>query len=95
MRTALIAGIVLSSLLGIFTPASPLAGPSIALAQSCNARRNPEETAMSFIGRCCKGTILRVFPTHLLLTKIEDIRRGKTWDYKKAWKLLNDNRFKK
>ncbi|WP_437606729.1 hypothetical protein WMF20_38145 [Sorangium sp. So ce834] len=95
MRAVVIVGIVISSLFGILTPVAPFAGPPLALAQSCNARRNPQETAMSFIGRCCKGSILRVFPSHLLSTRLEDIRKGKTYDYKKAWKLLNDNRFKK
>jgi hypothetical protein len=95
MRKVVIIGIVLSSLFGLLAPFPPFSGPSLALAQSCNTNENLEEVAISFIGRCCKGAILREFPGQLLFTKIEDIRRGSTSDHKKAWKLLNNSRFRK
>jgi hypothetical protein len=95
MRTVVIIGIVLSSLCGIFAPIHPFAGPSLALAQSCNTSENLEEVTISFIGRCCKGSILREFPGQLLFAKIEEIRRGTTSEHKKAWKLLNNGRFRK
>jgi hypothetical protein len=94
MRTVVIVGIVFSILFGMFAPIPPFAGPTLALAQSCNAGENLEEVAISFIGRCCKGSILREFPGQLLFVKIAEIRRGATADHKKAWKLLNDSRFK-
>lgn len=95
MRTVVIVGIVVSSLLGILAPVPPFAGPALALAQSCNARQNLEEVAVSFVQRCCKGSIYRKFPAQLLFTKLADIERGRTKDHKTAWKLLNDSRFKK
>ncbi|WP_437510296.1 hypothetical protein [Sorangium sp. So ce1099] len=95
MRTIFVIGVMISIMLGAFTPVLPFAGPSLAMAQSCKARENPQETADSFIARCRKASIGRVFPTHLLHTKLGDIRKGKLWDYKTAWKLLNDRRFEK
>jgi hypothetical protein len=95
MRTVAIIGIVLSSLFGILAPIPPFSGHSLALAQSCNTNKSLDEVAISFIGRCCKGSILREFPGQLLFTKIGEIRRGSTADHKKAWKLLNNSRFRK
>ncbi|WP_437619873.1 hypothetical protein [Sorangium sp. So ce1151] len=95
MRRLFIIGIVLSVLSGIAAPALPFFGSTLALAQSCDAGENLEEVAVSFIVRCCKGSIYREFPGQLLFVKIAEIRRGKTAHHKKAWKLLNDNRFKK
>lgn len=66
-----------------------------AFAADCSAENNLEETAQSFIGRCRRGKINRVFPTELLLVKVGAIRDGKSKSYRKAWKLLNDSRFKK
>lgn len=71
------------------------AGPALATVASCSASENLEETATSFIGRCCKASIRREFPSELLSNKRADIKSGTTATYKKAWKLLNDNRFKK
>ena len=95
MRTVVIIGIVISSLLGIPAPVPPFASPALAQAQSCNARENLQEVAISFIQRCCKASIYRRFPTQLLFAKIADIERGRTKDHKTAWKLLNDGRFRK
>lgn len=44
-------------------------------AANCNTRDNMDETAQSFIGRCCKGSINSVFPSDYLdktLSQIQD-----------------------
>ncbi|MEV0711600.1 hypothetical protein [Nocardia aurea] len=64
-------------------------------AGNCSRDDNLGETAQSFISRCRKGSINREFPGQLLQTSLKDIKSGNSADYKKAWKLLNDNRFKK
>lgn len=62
---------------------------------SCTAKHNLNETCQSFISRCCKGSIHSEFPSEFLDSKISVVKKGKSANYKKAWKLLNDNRFKK
>jgi len=64
-------------------------------AASCNAGDNLGETAQAFISKCRKGKINSEFPGEMYSKKIGDIKKGKTAVHKKAWKLLNDNRFKK
>ncbi len=64
-------------------------------AASCNAGSNLSETAQAFISRCCKGKINSEFPGEMYSKTIGEIKNGKTAVHKKAWKLLNDNRFKK
>ena len=61
----------------------------------CVAGNNLGETARSFISRCRKGSINREFPSELLDWTLEQIRNCTTAACRKAWKLLNDNRFKK
>lgn len=51
--------------------------------------------AMDFISACRKGSILREFPGEYYYTRLSVIRSAKSAAGKKAWKLLNDNRFKK
>lgn len=56
------------------------------------------ETARDFIARNCRGMILREFPRQCLdMTVDEIIGLKSTGDAagRKAWKLLNDNRFRK
>ena len=65
------------------------------LAGSCVANDNLGEMADSFIGRCCQASIRREFPGEMLNETLGNIKRGTTARHKKAWKLLNDNRFKK
>jgi hypothetical protein len=62
---------------------------------SDNAGDNLDETAESFIGRTRKGSINREFPGELKGKTLGEIKQGKSAAEKKAWKLLNDNRFKK
>ena len=51
--------------------------------------------ADDWIAQNCRGSINREFPEHLRDKTLEEIRNGTTKDHKKAWKLLNDKRFKK
>lgn len=62
---------------------------------SCNYNDNLEESADSFISRCRKGRIRREFPTEYSQVTLKEIKKAKTNDGKKAYKLLNDRRFKK
>lgn len=65
------------------------------LAGSCIANDNLGEIADGFIGRCRQASIRREFPGEMLNETLGNIKRGTTARHKKAWKLLNENRFKK
>ncbi|KAI8873412.1 hypothetical protein GQ42DRAFT_160568 [Ramicandelaber brevisporus] len=65
------------------------------LAASCVASENPRETATSFISRCRKAGIRQVFPAQHYNNTLGDIKNCASGTCKTAWKLLNDNRFKK
>jgi hypothetical protein len=73
----------------------PAGGMAPGPARTCEAHDNLDEIADSFISRCCKASIRREFPGELLNETLGNIKAGKTAAHKKAWKLLNDNRFKK
>ena len=64
-----------------------------------NSRRQwIPETAVpreEFISRCRKASIRREFPGSHLDLPLGTIKKGKSTNGKKAWKLLNDNPFKK
>src|SRR5690606_5743820 len=62
---------------------------------SCNARDNLDEIVQSFIGRCRRGSINSEFPGQFYDVPVREVRDGQTKEHKTAWKLLNDNRFKK
>jgi hypothetical protein len=62
---------------------------------SCVANECLTERADPFISRCRKASIRREFPSELLQETLGAIKNGTTAKHKKAWKLLNDNRFKK
>ncbi len=49
---------------------------SAASADSCNPRDNMGETAESFIGRCCKGSIRQVFPAEYLSKTMNEIQQS-------------------
>ena len=51
--------------------------------------------AGDWIGKNCKGAINREFPENLRDKTLEEIRRGNSKEYKKAWKLLNKKQFQK
>ncbi len=95
MRSIVLISIAFFGLLGDIASAGPVPTGEQGQLASCNARENLEEIAVSFISRCCKASIYREFPSELLFTTLGDIHRGSTAAHKKAWKLLNDNRFKK
>ena len=69
--------------------------PATGLAGNCVANDNLGETADSFISRCRLASIRREFPAELLGETLGTIKRGKSAKHRKAWKLLNDGRFKK
>lgn len=62
---------------------------------NCEANDNLNDIADDFISRCRKASIRREYPTELLYETLKDIKRGNGANYKRAWKLLNDGRFKK
>jgi hypothetical protein len=62
---------------------------------SCEANDNLSLFAESFISVCRKASIRREFPSEFLSSYLEDIKKNKSASGKKAWKLLNDGRFKK
>lgn len=68
---------------------------SEARAADCVANNNLSENAQTYIGRCRKGTINSEFPGGMYSLTLNAIKSGSTADHKKAWKLLNDNRFAK
>ena len=64
-------------------------------ARRCNYEDNLDESADSFISRCRKGGIRREFPGEYYGKTLREIKRDKSASGKKAYKLLNDDRFKK
>lgn len=62
---------------------------------SCRYNDSLSETADSFISRCRQGRIRREFPTAFNNVTLRAIKADKSDDGKKAYKLLNDGRFKK
>lgn len=61
----------------------------------CRYDDNLDESADSFISRCRKGSIRREFPSDYYGKTLREIKRDKSANGKKAYKLLNDGRFKK
>jgi hypothetical protein len=64
-------------------------------AADCVANNNLSETAQSYISRCRKGGINSEFPGEMYSSTLGAIKSGSSAVHKKAWKLLNDNRFVK
>ncbi|MCF2530248.1 hypothetical protein [Yinghuangia soli] len=62
---------------------------------ACDAGDNLGEVATNFISRCRKASIRQVFPGEHYGDKLGEIRNCGAKSCKTAWKLLNDNRFKK
>ena len=62
---------------------------------SCEANDNLSLFADTFISVCRKASIRREFPSEFLNSYLEDIKKNRSASGKKAWKLLNDGRFKK
>lgn len=70
-------------------------GGVITQSPSCQYEDNLEESASSFISRCRKSGVRREFPSEYNEKTLREIKRDKSADGKKAYKLLNDRRFKK
>lgn len=64
-------------------------------ADACVAGENLGEIANNFISRCRKGSIRQAFPGEHYGDSLGYIRGCGLSSCKTAWKLLNDNRFKK
>jgi hypothetical protein len=64
-------------------------------AESCQYQDNLNSTAESFISRCREGGINRQFPAQYYAVSLLEIKMDKSAEGKKAYKLLNDGRFKK
>ena len=54
-----------------------------------------DSRADDWISENCRGSINAEFPGEMRDKSLGEIRNGRTSAHKKAWKLLNDNRFKK
>ena len=65
------------------------------LMANCRANDNLSDSANNFIGRCRQGSIRREFPAEHLSRTLGEIKGDSSASGKKAWKLLNDNRFLK
>ena len=75
---------------------SPFASP--VYAATCNYDDNLDELAQQFIGRCCLGSINSEFPGQYYNVSLQTIKNEKNNGVGaaiKAYKLLNDNRFRK
>lgn len=71
---------------------------SPAFAGSCDYDDNLSDTAQTFIGRCCRGGINGEFPGEYYNVTLDTIRseaQKSVGQAKKAYKLLNDSRFRK
>lgn len=107
MRAHLVRGLVAASLaLGALTvapvavavapgaPTAPVSAPDLARG-ACDANDNLGEVANNFISRCRKAGIRQVFPGQHYDDKLGDLKNCREASCKTAWKLLNDNRWKK
>lgn len=92
-----IARVLVVALLALFVVSpSPFVPP--AWAASCVYEENLSETAVSFRGRCCLGSIREKWPSQYDNTTLATIKREKDAGVKAAitaYKLLNDSRFRK
>ncbi|GAB4205077.1 MAG: hypothetical protein Fur006_60810 [Coleofasciculaceae cyanobacterium] len=69
--------------------------PDYLAEQDCVTNNNLYELANNFISRCCKASIRSEFPGEYMNKSLGYIKNDKTAIGKKAWKLLNDSRFRK
>ncbi|MEU0872363.1 hypothetical protein [Nocardia brasiliensis] len=105
VRKSVSASLILfaSGAIALVTPHTAAAQPpmwetgsvAVLAAGSCVASENLQAIADNFIASCRKGSIRREFPGQMLNLSLKDIKSGNSAEHKKAWKLLNDNRFKK
>ncbi|MFI8262557.1 MULTISPECIES: hypothetical protein [unclassified Streptomyces] len=96
------AALVLACALLSGVPAGAAAAPARLPAQStarssdaCVAGENLGEIANNFISRCRRGSIRQAFPGEHYGDSLGYLRGCGLKSCQTAWKLLNDNRFKK
>lgn len=69
--------------------------PAHHLDDACVANENLGEIATNFISRCRRGSIRQVFPGQHYGDTLGYLKNCRASSCNTAWKLLNDNRFKK
>ncbi|MFE9555196.1 hypothetical protein ACFYMW_39455 [Streptomyces sp. NPDC006692] len=69
--------------------------PAHYLGDACVANENLGEIATNFISRCRRGSIRQVFPGQHYGDTLGYLKGCRESSCNTAWKLLNDNRFKK
>ena len=93
-KTALMSAIARGDTRNIRTILDALSDPKLRVLGE-QALKKFSSKADDWIVQNCKGSINREFPDYLRDKTLEEIRKGNSADYKKAWKLLNDKRFQK
>ena len=68
-----------------------------AQARNCRYSDNLNLTAIEFIGKCVRGSVLEVFPSEYYYATLGEINvlRRRSRSARTAFKLLNDSRFRK
>ncbi|MBB5781636.1 hypothetical protein [Nonomuraea jabiensis] len=74
------------------TIASAVASPPL---KTCDISANLNTTATVYISACRKAGIRKVFPGQYLNVVIGKIKEDRTAAGKRAWKLLNEQRWRK
>ncbi|MFF4621641.1 hypothetical protein [Nonomuraea jabiensis] len=102
--TAFVSVLLISFSIGFAAPAasaSVLHDTPVATAvgslppKTCDISSNLDTTANVYISACRKASIRKVFPGEYLGVVLLKIKRDRTATGKKAWKLLNDQRWRK
>ncbi|MEV6548558.1 hypothetical protein AB0M57_07565 [Streptomyces sp. NPDC051597] len=95
-RAVAAAAVVAVALLGsVPSTATAVTSTPVTAADACAANDNLGEIANNFISRCRKASIRQVFPGQHYGDSLGHIKDCRDSSCKTAWKLLNDNRFKK
>lgn len=87
--------IAVTALGGTPSTATAVTSAPVTAADVCAANDNLGEIATNFISRCRKASIRQVFPGQHYGDSLGSIKDCGQSSCKTAWKLLNDNRFKK
>ncbi|MFI5801627.1 hypothetical protein [Streptomyces sp. NPDC051561] len=74
---------------------TPFIKPVVVAADVCSADENQGEVATNFISRCRMASIRQVFPGQHYGDTLGYLKGCGEKSCRTAWKLLNDNRFKK
>lgn len=100
IRCLLAAALAGGAVTGIPTDAAAATGPvrlapEHHLGDTCVANESLGEIATNFISRCRRGSIRQVFPGQHYGDTLGYLKGCRASSCNTAWKLLNDNRFKK